>query len=85
MGEIVVKPKGVMKIMSANGDDRIAWDPDDAKQVTKARTRFSELVAKGFRMFLMDPTGKKTGKQIDEFDPSAGAILAVPAMQGGAA
>jgi hypothetical protein len=80
MGEI--KIKGVLKVMGENGDDRVLWDPDDQKQVMKAGTRFAELVKKGFRMFLMDDTGKK-GKQITDFDPSAGAILAVPAMVGG--
>jgi hypothetical protein len=82
MGEIRVK--GVLKVLGEKGDERVSWDPDDASQVTRARTRFDEL-ARGRRrhnMFLMDETGKK-GKQISDFDPSAGAILAIPALQGG--
>lgn len=73
---------GVMKVMGPMGDQKIAWDADDGKQVLRARTRFAELIKKGHRAFLMDETGKK-GKQIDEFDPSAGALLMIPAMMGG--
>ena len=82
MGTLTVKPRGILKVLGDKGDERMAWDPDDTKQVTRARTRFSELVAKRFKMFLMDDDGKK-GKPIDDFDPSAGAILAIPPMQGG--
>lgn len=73
---------GVMKVMGPMGDQKIAWDSDDTSQVTKARTRFAELISKGHRAFLMDKTGKK-GKPLDEFDPSAGAILMVPQLVGG--
>lgn len=73
---------GVMKIMGPKGDEKLAWDIDDTKQVVKAQSRFAELLSKGFRAFLMDKTGKR-GKQIDEFDPSAESILMVPAMVGG--
>jgi hypothetical protein len=73
---------GVMRVMGPMGDQKIAWDADDTSQVTKARTRFAELLSKGHRAFLMDVTGKK-GKQITEFDPSAGAILMIPQMVGG--
>lgn len=73
---------GTMKVMGPMGDQKIAWDADDSSQVTRARTRFAELIAKGHKAFLMDSTGKK-GKPLDEFDPSAGAILMVPQLVGG--
>lgn len=73
---------GVLKIFGYRGDERVAWDVDDTRQVTRARTRFAELIAKRHKAFLMDETGKR-GKAITEFDPSAGAILMVPPMVGG--
>ena len=81
-----------MKVMhQLHGDERLAWDPNDLKQVTKARTRFEELLAgtsptargRTHRAFLMEEGGTKKGKQIDAFDPSAGTILLVPAIAGG--
>ena len=79
---------GVMKTMHADyGDERLAWDMNDPKQVMKAQDRFDGLLTgrqggRKHNAFLMDPTGKK-GKQIDAFDPSAGAILMVPQLVGG--
>lgn len=84
---------GVMKTMhQLHGDEQLAWDPNDLKQVTRARTRFEELLAgtsptargRTHRAFLMEDGGTKKGKQIDAFDPSAGTILMVPAIAGGA-
>lgn len=82
-----IKKKGVIKIFGDRGDQKIAWDADDEKDVIKARTRFGELLrgvggGQRHKAFLMDDSGKK-GKEITEFDPSAGAILMVPQMVGG--
>lgn len=77
-----VTGRGVMKIMGRMGDEKVLWDMNDSKQVLKARTRFADLRAKGHRAFIMDATGKK-GKPLDDFDPSAGAILMVPPLVGG--
>ena len=75
---------GTLKIMGQKGDQKVAWDPSDKDQVSKARAKFNQLVVNmKYLAFRMGPDGKK-GDQIKEFDENAGSILLIPAMQGGA-
>lgn len=74
---------GVLKLMGPAGDQRIAWDPTDKGQITKAKAKFDQLVKNmKYLAFRMDETGKK-GEQIKEFDENAGAILVVAPIVGG--
>lgn len=74
---------GVLKLMGAAGDQRIAWDPADKSQISKAKAKFDQMVKNmKYLAFRMDETGKK-GEQIKEFDENAGAILVVAPIVGG--
>lgn len=74
---------GVLKVMGQAGDTRLSWDPEDKDQVSKAKSRFDDLVkVKRWLAWKLDSSGKK-GEPIKEFDASAGAIIVAAPMQGG--
>lgn len=73
-----------MSIMGSRGDMKVLWDPANADEVAAAKAQFDELVQKKrFLAFRVKRKGEQ-GEQIREFDPEAGAVILVPAMQGGA-
>jgi hypothetical protein len=75
---------GVMRIMGLSGDDKLTWDHNDDLQTKKARTRFAELLEKGFRAYISkDIAGSLKGERITEFDPTAERLIMVPPMAGG--
>ena len=75
--------RGVMKILSTSGDDRITWDPRYQEEVEFARKQFNELLAKGYLAFLVDKKDKTQGRKITEFTPLAGELIMTPPMRGG--
>lgn len=79
--EVVVKAtkvlKRTMKILSQSGDDRLVWDCDNSKEALKARSKFNELLEKGYIAYSVDVKGKKN-RRITEFDVEAEEILMVP-------
>jgi hypothetical protein len=75
--------RGVMKILSTSGDDKISWDPRYKEEVEFARKQFDELLAKGYLAFSIDKKDKTKGQKITEFTPLAGEIIMTPPMRGG--
>ena len=72
-----------LAIMSTKGDTKVMWNPENADEVAAAKAQFDTLIGKGFSAFkVVGPKGEQ-GDQIREFDPKAGKIILVPALQGG--
>jgi len=69
--------KNVMKILNANGDDRIVWDRDNGFEAMEAKKKFEDLLRKGYKAYSVGPDGKK-GRRIKEFDVDAEDIIMVP-------
>ena len=70
--------KSVMKILSPKGDERLVWDQDNGPEAKEAKSKFKELIKKGYSAFSVDHESKKNRK-ITEFDVEAEEILMVPA------
>lgn len=72
----------VLRILNANGDDRVEWDPDvtDERSV-RARALFEAKVGKGWLAYAPDADGG--GTQLRRFDPRAREIVLQPAIAGG--
>ena len=66
-----------------DGDDRIVWDRRFLDQIKEARTKFYELIKKGFLAFLIGKDGQKSNRRMCKFDPNAEEILMVPPIAGG--
>lgn len=74
---------GEMRIMGGEGDKRETWDPDDEDQVESARATFNRLIKKGFKAFQVGAAGRKTSKEITEFDPDLGKMILARPIAGG--
>lgn len=73
---------GVLRVLNANGDDRVDWDPEVAdERFARARAMFEEKVGKGWLAYAPDADGG--GTQLRRFDPSAEEIVLQPAIAGG--
>jgi hypothetical protein len=77
-----VEQKISFRILSQNGDDRLAWDKRFLDQVHQARDKFYELKKKGFAAFLPG-AGGQPARMLTEFDPSAEEIIFRGMVQGG--
>lgn len=79
--EVIIKAekfaRGVMKILSDKGDERLVWDMDNGQQAMEAKKKFNDLLKKGHKAYSVDHNGKKN-RRIDEFDVEAEEILMVP-------
>lgn len=73
---------GEMSVMGASGDKKHYWNKKSWKEVEKAKQTFDDFRAKGYKAYRMNKKGDQ-GEPMDEFDPSAGEVLLVPAMAGG--
>lgn len=73
---------GELRVMDATGDSRTIWDPANAEEVAAVKRTFDDLRKKGFLAFAVKKDGEK-GKQITEFDPTAGKLILAPQMAGG--
>jgi hypothetical protein len=72
----------VLRVLNANGDDRVEWDPlvaDD--RAARARALFDAKVGKGWMAYAPDAEGG--GTQLRRFDPHANEIVLQPAIAGG--
>jgi len=69
--------------MRRSGDTKVIWDPKNDDEVEAAQAQFDVLIDKGFQAFKVDKEGNKTGKGIKTFNPKAGKLIMVPAIQGG--
>lgn len=65
------------------GDVKKIWDPENEDEVEDARRSFNDLKAKGYAAFEVGITGKKTTRQIREFDPDVGKMILAPVPRGG--
>lgn len=72
----------VLRVMNANGDDRVDFDPDVAdERLARAKALFDAKVGKGWMAYA--PDGLGGGTQIRRFDPGAKEIVLQPAIAGG--
>lgn len=73
---------GEIYVMDRSGHrSSFKWGQTPA-ELAMAKKTFDEYVAKGFTMYRLKRGGLR-GRKIDEFEPDARAILAVPRMVGG--
>lgn len=73
---------GEMAILDKTGDTKVIWDVENDDEVEAAREQFDTLLDKGFNAFKVKKDGGK-GRKITRFNPDAGKIIMVPALQGG--
>lgn len=71
-----------MRVMGAEGDMKIIWDPEKAVEVEQARASFNDLTEKGYNAYSVGSEGKK-GDRIRSFDPKAEKIIIAAPMAGG--
>jgi hypothetical protein len=83
--EIDVPPgHGIMHTAtSADGDQRLMWDRDNADEVDAARAMFDTLTAKGYSAFEAEGKQGNQGKRLRKFDPKAERIIMVKQLVGG--
>lgn len=75
---------GTMATMGVSGDEKMTWDANNESQVIRARTKFQELLAKGYKAFTSkDIAGQRKGEEIKEFDKGAERLIMVPPLAGG--
>lgn len=82
MDEIVEKEKGELCVLDPSGDLKHIWDPDNDDEVEEIRKLFNSLKAKRYLIYRVKKGGEK-GETMNSFDPSAGKLIAVPAVVGG--
>jgi hypothetical protein len=91
--------EGVLSIIDASvGDRKIKWNRKDPKSIAKAKKKFEELKAKGFKFFAVKRVGvhefdEKGGEihatdkvpegPVPEFEPEARELVAVGQQRGG--
>lgn len=84
MSEVEVHPeppvKGVINILSPNGDDEIIWDSRYADEVMAAERRFNELIGKGYLAFRVVGGQREL---IKKFSHRYEKIVMTPPLRGG--
>lgn len=58
------------------------WDSTKKVEVDAARETFKRLLKEGYSIFRTDKKGNQT-ERMDEFDPEAERLIAVPRIVGG--
>lgn len=81
LGEVIILPKKigghVMKILSDKGDERLVWDKEDGRQAMECKSKFKELIDKGYSAYTTTESGKRKSR-ITEFDVDAQEVLMIP-------
>jgi hypothetical protein len=72
---------GKMFKLDRSGHGEVATWGDDVESREAGTKAFASLVERGFTMF--DVTNPQEGKKLDQFEPDAAEIIAVPRMQAG--
>lgn len=70
----------VLRILDANGDERIIFHPEKPVEVRDVEARFQELMERGFVAF---DVSTKPGRVIKRFDPQAAEVIVTPHFAGG--
>lgn len=73
---------GEISVMGPSGDSKVFWNEKKWDEVEAAKGVFDLYKGKGFAAFRMNDKGDQ-GETMNEFDPSAGSILFIPALAGG--
>jgi hypothetical protein len=66
---------GELRILNQRGDETIAWDPGNAKEVRAAKERFDALKKDGFEFYTVEET---KGKRVERFSKTLGKVIAAP-------
>lgn len=74
---------GEMRILGPEGDKKEIWDPSNEDEVESARATFNRLTKKGYKAFEVGAGGKKSSREITEFDPDLGKMILVQPVAGG--
>lgn len=69
---------GIMRIINAKGDDRIAWNKMNLTEINRAKDAFDELVVKGLVPYRVGINGKAASETMSEFDPAAEEVIFLP-------
>ena len=77
-----IRTKNELAVMDRTGDTKTLWDPSNAAEVEVARNSFNTFRKKGYLIYSVAKDGEK-GKQVNEFDPEAGKLIAIPPVVGG--
>jgi hypothetical protein len=72
-----------MKILCSEGDRKQIWDPTKPDEVEDAKKSFKRMTKKGYKAYEVGNRGKKTNREVKEFDPALGQLIMVPAIAGG--
>ena len=76
------KDMAVLRVLNANGDDRVSFDPDvQDERLARAKALFEAKVGKGWMAYA--PDGAGGGTQLRRFDPQVREIVLQPAIAGG--
>lgn len=73
---------GELAELDATGDTKTIWDTDKPAEVDAARATFDALRKKGYLIYRVGEDGEE-GKQMHQFEPKAGKMIAVPPIVGG--
>lgn len=73
---------GELAILDSTGDTKIMWDSTKPTEVEVARDTFKRLRKEGYTIFRTDKKGNQS-ERMDEFDPEAERLIAVPRIVGG--
>ncbi len=72
--EIVLEAGLGLRILDETGDRRLIWDSKDPDQKKETMKLFNEYLAKGWKAYEVDASGKK-GRRIYGFDENAEEIF----------
>ena len=85
--EVIESPRNKLSFLSSRGDETLTWDPANTVEVETARSKYGELVAKGYTGFQLNKVeGKEIaerGTPLREFKPEATRIVMIPRTAGG--
>lgn len=74
--------KGVLRILTGNGDDLVVWDRNVLEEIREAKRQFDDYIKRGYKAFAMKLRGEK-GVRLDQFDQSLEQIILTPSTRPG--
>ena len=73
---------GELSILTADGDQKLTWDPSNPEEVLIIKKHFDHFMDKGYSAFNLNESGGE-GKKISAFDVLAQKIIMLPKLGGG--